>query len=97
MGVIAVRLVDGNEQRINVPQHEIVIEPFYERVNQNIVENVDLEEIRSVSQKRPVGRLPSLVGNIVSSDRVFCINIIERSIYRGAEYLTFLFRSSSHE
>jgi hypothetical protein len=41
--------------------------------------------------------LPSLVGNIVSSESVFWINIIERSIYWGAEYLTFLFFSSTHK
>ena len=81
MGVIAIRLVEGSEPHINVPQHEIVIEPFYERMNQNRVENVDLKRDEISFDGSFTVRLPSLVGNIASSDRVFCINIIERSIY----------------
>jgi hypothetical protein len=42
--VIVNQLIDENEQHINVQQHEIIDEPFYVQVNQNITEIVDLKK-----------------------------------------------------
>jgi hypothetical protein len=42
--VIAIQLIDDNEQHINVLQHEIIDEPFYVQVNQKIKEIVDLKK-----------------------------------------------------
>jgi hypothetical protein len=67
--VIEVQLIDENEQHINVQQHEIKVEPFYVQVNQNLMEIVDLEKTNKFENQEIY--LPSLVGNIVSSERVF--------------------------
>jgi len=72
--VIVIQLIDDNEQHINVLQHEIIDEPFYVQVNQNIKEIVDLKQKkrkRNELFERKFLILPSLVGNIVSSESVF--------------------------